>query len=153
MLMTLACFVAACRWAWALGDDSDRGGSQRAEPAEPSQGREPAPPVVLTARAWTGLGWSGSGLPDAYGKDCPNPANLCATVRLVPFGMLISNAFLIRATRGAIGGAKLPQVKARRYDRRYHNAVSGFHLAVVGRLVSHSFAVSSIVDDLLTPRS
>jgi hypothetical protein len=26
MLMTLACFVAACRWAWALGDDSDRGG-------------------------------------------------------------------------------------------------------------------------------
>jgi hypothetical protein len=98
------------------------------------------------ARALTGLRGLGSGLPSAYRRDCANPAHQFATLRMVPFGMLISRVFLTRATLRELCSAKLLQVKTRPYDRRFHAAASGFYLAVVGR---EFFADSPIVCHVL----
>jgi hypothetical protein len=88
------------------------------------------------ARALTGLRGLGSGLPSAYRRDCANPAHQFATLRMVPFGMLISRVFLTRATLRELCSAKLLQVKTRPYDRRFHAAASGFYLALlIGRVV------------------
>lgn len=95
------------RWKEAISAWKPKGRASR----NPVKARQPALPVAPTARALTGLRWSGSGLPGAHGWDCSNSTNHCqaangAICDVDPSGLsLLNNTVGLGAVPGCYEGA------------------------------------------------